>query len=147
MQMTTYFKQNFTVDDNLALKASGAITASAAVATVLDLGDGFAEGEIIIDVSAIDIVGNDEIYDIVAQVTNVAAFATDTAIVDRCSMTLAAAEVQRTDANGDAPTGRFVLPFNNQYNGTIYRYLRLYTVVAGATGSITYSARLAKRLG
>jgi len=145
--MTTYRKPNFTVDDNMALKASGAIAASAAVATVIDLGEAFAEGEIVIDVTAMDQVGNDEIYDIVVQLTNTAAFATDTDIVDRCSLTLAAAEVQRTDANADNATGRYTLPFDNEHKGTIYRYLRLYTVVAGATGSITYSARLAKRLG
>jgi len=135
---------NYLYDADLALKTAGLIAASAAVATVVDIGSAaFFKGEVIIDVTALEIASNDEIYDIVLQGTNVAAFATDTDIVDLCSITLAAAEVQRTDSNADTAIGRFIMPYTNERNGSLYRYLRLYTIVAGtiATG-INYKAYL-----
>ncbi len=139
-------RRNFTTDDGLALKAAGVIAASAAVATILDLGDGFVEGNIVIDVTALEIASNDEIYDIVAQLSPDAAFGTAGNIVERCSLTLCALEVTRTDAAKDAAIGRYILPFDNEFGGTLFRYLRLYTVVAGtiATG-INYAARMCKR--
>jgi hypothetical protein len=146
-------KRNFTRDDNLQLKDAGLIRASAAAqvggeARVLDLGAGLVEGNIVIDVTALELDDNDELYDIVVQLTNTAAFATDTDIVDRCSLTLAAAEVQRTDCNADGATGRYILPVDNDYKGTTYRYMRLYTVVAGTItnpGGINHVAYLCKR--
>ena len=135
-----------TYDSGWLMKAAGLIAASAAVATVIDCGSSTVKvkGDLIIDVSALEIASNDEIYDIVLQGSTVAAFATDTAIRDLCSLTLAAAEVQRTDANGDSVVGRYVLPFSNESAGTTYRYLRIYTVVAGtiATG-INYTVHAA----
>jgi hypothetical protein len=38
--------------------------------------------------------------------------------------------------------GRFAIPFRNERNGVIDRYLRLYTLIAGTTPSITFSAFL-----
>mgnify|MGYP003519296620 CR=1 FL=1 len=52
-----------------------------------------------------------------------------------------------TDANkADDSTGRYILPFRNERNGRVFRYVRIYTVVTGS-GSITYSAVLAPRVG
>jgi len=139
-------RKNYTVDDSsLTLKAAGLIAASAAVATIADLGAGFVEGVVVIDITALEIASNDELYDIVVQLSPDAAFGTDTNIVEKCALNLSAAEVKRTDANVDDAIGRYILPFNNLYQTTYYRYLRLYTVVAGtiATG-INYKARLAK---
>jgi len=137
---------NYSYDASTVFKTAGLIAASAAVATVVDTGgaDIKVRGDMVIDVSAVEIASNDEIYDIVIQGSTVAAFATDTAIVELCSITLSAAEVKRTDANGDCLLGRYILPFTNERNGEIYRYLRLYTVVAGtiATG-INYTAHAA----
>jgi len=141
--MGTIRENAYVQDSGLVLKAAGLIAASAAVATVLDLGDHPARGDVVVDVTALEIASNDEIYDIVVQGSTVAAFATDTAIRDLASITLCAAEVQRTDSNMDSTTGRYVIPFTNTADGTVYRYIRLYTVVAGtiATG-INYSAFL-----
>jgi hypothetical protein len=46
----------------------------------------------------------------------------------------------------DTVAGRRELAFCNEVNGTVYRYIRLYTFVAGtiATG-INYSARLVQK--
>ncbi len=134
---------NYMYDANMVLKAAGLIAAPAAVATVIDVGSATAKlkGEIVIDVTALEIASNDEIYDIVLQGSTVAAFATDTAIEEMCSITLSAAEVKRTDSNSDSVIGRYIMPFTNERNGTTYRYLRLYTITDGTIASgINYKA-------
>lgn len=133
--------QNLLADDALVLKASAAVTSSAAGSLILDLGEGFTEGLIYIDVTAIDIASNDEIYDIVPQLSPDAAFGTAGNIVDLPGLNLSAKEVKRTDCDRDDTTGEYVLAFRNLLNGTKYRYLRLYTAVGGTTATITYSAR------
>ena len=139
-------RRNFTLDDSgHTLKASAAVTASAAGSVIADLGAGLVEGYLVIDVTAIDIVGNDEIYDIVLQLSSDAAFGTAANIKEKCAISLGAEETKRTDCDEDDAIGRYILPFDNEVNGTVYRYARIYTVCAGATQSITYSARIAKK--
>lgn len=139
-------RRNKTLDDSgLTLKAAGLIAASAAGSVIADLGAGLIKGEVQIDVTALEIDTNDEIYDIVLQLSSDSDFGTDTNIRDRCSLTLCAAEVQRSDANSDSVVGRYFLPFDNEMASTKYRYARIYTVVAGTIASgINYTARLVK---
>lgn len=133
-------------DADLEFKDAGLVAASAAAqvdsaAKVVDVGTGHFKGQMIVDVSALEIASNDELYDIVIQGSTVAAFATDTAIVELAALNLSAAEVKRTDCNKDDAIGRFKLFFDNENNGTYYRYLRVYTVVAGTIASgINYAA-------
>ncbi len=49
-------------------------------------------------------------------------------------------------ADADTTTGRKIVPIRTELEGTVYRYVRLHTTVAGtiATG-INYTAFLAKR--
>lgn len=136
--------RNYPVDDNLLLKASAAVTSSAAGSLILDLGDALMEGTVVIDVSAMDIVSNDEQYDIVMQGSPDATFGTAGNIVELGSITLGCKEAKRTDGDADDTTGRFLLNVLNVRNGTVYRYFRLYTVVAGTTPTITYKAWLSK---
>jgi len=136
---------NKTLDDSgQTLKAAGLIAAPAACTPIADLGAGFVEGNIVIDVTALEL-NADEIYDIILQLSPDAAYGTDTNIREKLGISLSAAEVKRSDANVDDVIGRYIVPFNNDHAGTIYRYARLYTVVAGtiATG-INYTARLSK---
>jgi len=140
-------RRNFTVDDSsLTLKAAGLIAASAAGSVIADLGSGFVEGNLVIDVTALDIDGNNELYDIVLQLSPDALFDTDTNIVEKCAINLSAAEVKRTDANVDDAIGRYIVPFNNMYQTSYYRYARIYTVAAGAgiSTGINYTCRIAK---
>lgn len=135
-----------TFDANLEFKDAGLVAASAAAtvdsaAKVIDVGEGLFRGCMIIDVSALEIASNTEIYDIIIQGSTVAAFATDTAIAELAALNLSAAEVKRSDCNKDDSTGRYKIYFDNENDGSYYRYLRVYTVVAGdvATG-INYTA-------
>ena len=139
--------RNRTVDDaTLNLKASGAIAASAAATVIPLIGEGLVQGDIIIDVTAINIGDNDEIYDIIAQLSPDLA-CTAATLVEKCAVSLGAAGGKRSDCDKVDAIGRYFLPFDNENNGTIYPYVRLYTVVAGTSATITYSARLAKRAG
>lgn len=133
-------------DANMEFKDAGLVAASAAAnvdsaAKIVDVGTGHFKGEMIIDVSALEIASNDEIYDIIVQGSSDSDFGTDTNIVELAQLNLSAAEVKRSDCNKDDSTGRYTILFDNEHDATYYRYLRVYTVVAGtvATG-INYTA-------
>lgn len=150
---------NVQVDTLLDLKAAGLVAASAAGATIIDLaGDpsgtsvqGFqgvpvpeVRGDIVIDISAIEIASGDEMYTIIAQLSNSATFASG--IEEGPAMRFGSKTPMSGGANGvDGTTGRSFLPFTNVKDGVPYRYLRIYTVCVGtiATG-INYTARLSK---
>ena len=84
----------------------------------------------------------DERYDILLQGSNSETFAS--VYTDIAAVAVGAAAA----INGDIVTsiGRIIMPFRNEFMGTVYRYLRLYTVVAGThvgTG-INYQGRICK---
>lgn len=139
-------KPQGTFDADLEFKDAGLVDASAAAqvdsaAQVIDVGTGFFKGCMIIDVSALEIGSDDEIYDIVVQGSSDDDFGTDTNIVELAAISLSAKEVKRTDSDKDDSTGRYKIYFDNENNGTFYPYLRLYTVVDGTiTDGINYSA-------
>jgi len=84
----------------------------------------------------------DERYDILLQGSNSATFAS--VYTDLAAVAVGAAAV----INGDIVTsiGRIIIPFRNQFMGTVYRYIRLYTVVAGehVAAGINYQGRICK---
>jgi hypothetical protein len=135
-----------TFDADLQFKDAGLVASSAAAQVdssnkIVDLGTGLFRGKMIIDVSALEIASNDELYDIVVQLSSDSDFGTDTNIRDAATLNLSAAEVKRTDCNADDSTGRYKLYFDNEYDGTFYRYARVYTYVSGTVASgINYSA-------
>ncbi len=137
----------YTVDTLLLLKDAGLVAASAAAQVggsnqILDVGAAEVEGEAIIDVTAIETDSSNELFTILIQGSNSSSFASGVE-------TLAATRVGHATglAAGEATStvGRIRLPVRNERNGTVYRYMRAYTLVAGtiATG-INYSARLGK---
>lgn len=133
-----------TYDDDLSLKASAAVTSSAAGTLILDLGTGEVRGDVVIEVSALAIDGNDELYNIILQGSPDAAFGTAANVQELVGISLSAKEVKVTDSDKDDVIGRYVVPFSNRHGETNYRYVRIYTVNVGATSSITYRAFLTK---
>jgi hypothetical protein len=131
----------FTYDDALGLMDSGNIIATATQSTIVDLGAGLVEGYLVLDVSAVEVATGNEKYTFHLEGSNVAAMSSG-------SVSLAAQFHGNLTDPMDAATGtgRFVVPFRNEQNGTIYRYVRLYTLVAGTidTTGITLSAFIAK---
>ncbi len=135
-------RPSFTFDANLEFKDAGLVAADAAAQVdgsnkIVDLGEGHFVGAMVIDVSAIETASTDERYDITIQLSDSATFASG--IVDAAVLPLGHA----TPLSGDttSTTGRYVLYFHNELNGTWYRYARVFTDVTGtvATG-INYTA-------
>ena len=134
------------IDTDFILKDAGLVAADAAgqvdsAAQIANVGAGLVEGRLLVDVSAIEIADNDELYKIKLQGSSKSDFA-DT-IEDLAILELGANEVLGGDQ--DSTTGRYIVPFRNERNGTVYPYVRIYTDVNGtiATG-INFSAYLTK---
>lgn len=148
-------RPSFTFDANLELKDAGGVTSSAAAtvdsaAKVLNVGTGFFEGDIVIDVTAIEVDTGNEIYSIALEGSNNSDFSTGTE-VELCMLRLGDSSTTGTDV--DNIVGRYTLPFNNrQPSGTAFSdgycwpYLRIYTTVAGtiASGGINFTAWISK---
>ena len=134
------------IDDGHILKDAGLVAADAAgtvdsSAKIVDLGAGLVEGHFVVDVTAIEVADNDELYKISLQGSNQSDFA---GVSGECSvLNLGAAGV--IAAGIGSATGRYKVPFRNEQNGTVWQYVRSYTDVSGtvATG-INYSSHLAK---
>ena len=144
--MTTYLKEDFLRDADLVLEDSldtdgdaAAITSSAAgslltVAQVIDLGDGLVEGVMVCDIDAI-VVGTDALYAITLQGNNDGDFA-DATTYDLVQINIGSGEVlfNATEATDVGAAGsRFVVPFRNEQDGTVYRYVRAYQTLSGTT--------------
>lgn len=131
----------FQYDDALSLKDAGLVASTTTETTILDLGSGIVDGFLVLDVSAVEVADGNEIYLVCLEGSNVAAMTSGSVCLAQIEMGNATAP-----ADADTTTGRYVVPFRNEQNGTIYRYVRLYTEVAGtvATG-INYAAFIAKR--
>ena len=138
----TQQNHHYVFDAELEMKDAGLVAASAAAQVdaadkIIDFGAAiFVRGVVLIDVTAIEIASTDEIYEIHVQLSSSATFAST--IRGRAALVLGANAVVLDDA--DSAVGRYLLYFDNEYNGTVYRYGRLYTKVGGsiATG-INYS--------
>jgi hypothetical protein len=133
----------YTLDANLIMKDAGLVAADAAAtvssaAKILTVGDAVFKGVLVVDVTAIEIASNNELYHICVQGSSSATFASDVETVAQLS--LGATEVRPGGAI-DSETGRYEVFFTNQQNGVTYPYLRVYTDVSGtiATG-INYAA-------
>lgn len=131
----------FQYDDALVLKDAGLVATTTTETTILDLGSGIVDGFLVLDVSAVEVADTNEIFLICLEGSNVAAMSSGSVCLAQIEMGNATAP-----ADADTATGRFAIPFRNEQNGTIYRYVRLYTEVAGTVGTgINYAAFVAKR--
>lgn len=136
-------RRNYTFDAELEMKDAGLVAADAAAqvdsaAKILNVGDATFKGVLVVDVSAIEIASNDELYRIIVQGSTSATFA-DT-VENLAELSLGATEVRPGGAI-DSTTGRYELFFTNQQDGVTYPYLRVYTDVAGAIATgINYKA-------
>ena len=135
--------RSYTYDSSLVLKDAGLIAASAAatvasVARIINVGAATFKGVAVIDVTAVEIASNDELYTITVQGSTSATFASD--IQNLASISVGATEVRPGGAI-DSLTGRYELLFLNEQAGICYPYVRLYTTVAGAIATgVNYSA-------
>src|SRR5690606_35958655 len=125
-------------DAELEMKDAGLVASSDAAQVdgsdkILTVGDAVFKGVCVVDVSAIEIASNDELYIICVQGSTSATFASD--VQNLAALPLGATEVNPGGAI-DSTTGRYEIPFINEQDGVTYPYLRVYTYVDGtiATG-------------
>lgn len=136
-----------TLDAELEFKDAGAITASAAAevdssAQIIDTGGAYFEGDMVIDITAVEVDSGDEKYLIHVQASDSSTFASTIQSV----VAFEAGDSAVVSGDIDTGTGRYILPFSNQVGETIYRYLRVYTFISGTivTG-INYTANATHR--
>lgn len=129
----------FQFDGDLELKAAGALTTSTD-GDILDLGTGLIDGYIVLDVSAVEIGSGNEIFTISLEGSNVANMTSGSVCLAK---KVFGNLVVPMDAALSA-AGRYVIPFRNEEGGTLYRYVRLSTLIAGSISTgISFSAFIA----
>ena len=140
--------KDFTFDYDLRLKDAGLVAASAAAtvggsAKIVDLGAQRFDGRVIVDVTACEVATGDEKYVIIVQGSNSSTFASG--VWNLASIPLGDSTVSLESAD-TAATRRQEIAFCNEVNGTVFRYVRVYTQVVGtiATG-INFTANLVQK--
>jgi len=135
---------------SVVVAASGAATVDG-TAKVYDTGGGFTEGYLVVDVAATTealSAADEQCARICLQGSSSATFAnTVEDLINLAQIEFGMNGNYSSNAvTWDAGAGRYLLPFCNWADDTIYRYLRVYHHFAGtwATG-ISYSAFLSKR--
>lgn len=142
-------QNDFTFDYTLRLKDAGLVAADAAAtvggaAKILDLGLARFDGRVIIDTSAVEVDTGNELYNIKVQLSNSATFASG--VVGGPMIALGHSSVLIGESASSPAAARYELPFCNEVNGTLYRYVRIYTDVAGTiTSGINYTANLVRK--
>lgn len=127
-------------DGAAAITASG-VTQVASANVVKKVGPGRFEAVLIVDVSAIKISANDEIYTLLLQGASASAFSTFETLA---ALDLGATEV-RLGNSVDSVVGRYEIPFTTEQHDTVYDWIRLYVVTGGTSESITLKAWIAER--
>lgn len=135
-------RRSYTLDAELIMKDAGLVAADAAAtvggsAKTLNVGEAAFKGVLVVDVTAIEIASNDELYRIIVQGSTTSNFAATEILAH---LALGATEVRPGGAIDSTP-GRYELWFNNCQDEVTYPYIRVFTDVSGtiATG-INYSA-------
>lgn len=131
-------RPSHTFDSLLEFKDAGLIAADGPAEVdgaekIVDVGSGVFEGDMVIDVTDIEVATGDERYEIQVCGSNSPSFASG---IEQLA-TLVLGDSSVTGGDADNAVGRRILPFNNRgLDGTVYRYLRIVVDVAGnvATG-------------
>ncbi len=131
--MVTVENRQKIYDTLLVLNDGGLITASAAglvsaAAKVIDIGAGFIQGNMVVDVAAIEVDTGDELYTLALQGSNTAAFG-GTDIVELAILKMGDAAVLPGAADQIGP--RYVIPFSNLHGTLTYKYVRTYMTITG----------------
>ncbi len=155
MSGQTGLRQNSYSYDLSTLLEDGAaaITAAGAGSDELDFGGtspgpgvaqvAYTKGHVVVDISAFDFTTGDEEAEILVQLGTVSGFGSGV-IVNRAVLAMGAAGgMASSGADDDSALGRLVIGVDNEFKGTVYRYMRVFVTVAGTTPSITFTAFLA----
>lgn len=136
------------IDDDLLIADTGsaAIDASAAatvdaVAKTIDTGGGLMQGMFVVDVASIAGSGQATNCQLIQVELEGSTTSTFTAWVRLAGFRLGPKAVdhgrQSADASAASSTvGRYMTPFHNDFHGTVYRWLRVYTTFNGSANAI-----------
>lgn len=142
--MSNLYSQH-TYDEALKIRAlAAAITSTETGSIILDIGNAFAKGELVIPYSGMDTTTGDEAYTFMLQGSPDAAFGTASNITVLAMQRIGGATGAAPVGTADAAAGTITVPFRNERNGTVFRYVRLYTLLAGNSPSIVFQAFLTK---
>lgn len=137
-------------DGLLLMKDAGLVAASAAAKVasadkIVDLGAGRVEGSLIVQTTAVEVADGDELFSIKLQVSDVADFSTGSPKIKNVA-TVLVGDSSKTGEDADSPgSARYEAHFTNEVNGVVYRYARVYTLVAGTvTVGVNYTAFLSR---
>ena len=135
--------------DLLMHNSASSISASAAglvagSAKLVDLGAARFDGRLIVDVTALDVAAGDEAT-VFVQVSDGGPGATAFEAGNWIAAgALILGDVTLNGSKVDSVVGRHEISFSNQLNGTVYRYARVYLLIA-ASGALTYTAFIANK--
>lgn len=146
------------IDDDLLIADTGSavITSDAAatvdgVAKVIDTGNTYTKGMLVMDVATITASGIAASCQLIGVILEGSTTSTFTNWVRLAGFRLGPKATVHgrigTDASAASSTvGRYMQPFHNDFHGTVYRYLRVYTNFNGtvATIGIKFKAWLSK---
>jgi hypothetical protein len=140
-------QKDFTFDLDLLLKDAHLVAADDPAQVdssdkIIDLGDSRVDGRVIVDITVIEVDSNDERYFICTQFSDVFDFDTGSEVIKNGTC-LQVGALEITDETEDTAVGRYELPFTNEINGTVYRYMRIRTQVEGTIaggGGIDFTA-------
>lgn len=140
--------KNAIFDALCELHDGGLITVSAegkvdAVAVIFDTGGGRTMGNMVVDITALEVDSTDETYAISVQGSSQSDFSSD--LADLVILSLGYADAIASDVNRGALGERYIVPWTNVFGDVTFRYLRAYCEIIGtiATG-IDYTAFLTK---
>ena len=142
-------QKDATFDYLLRLKDAGDVVASAAAQVssadkILDMGAQRFDGRVIVDISACEVATGNEKYQIMVQGSTSATFASGVWNLGALVLGDSSVSLETVDT---AATRHQEIAFCNEVNGTLLRYIRLYTFVAGTidTTGINYTANLVQK--
>ena len=136
------------VDDLLVLKAKGTVATSMVgedpVGTdkYVDTGGGRTRGDVVINTYGCPSMYPNTVITYRLQGSKNSSFSTmvDLQIIET-------GDALQISGESDINTGRYILPFSNDFNGTIYRYLRHYITLASVGTGVQYEVYLSKLAG
>ena len=134
-----------TYDNATLIRAlAAAITSTETGSIILDVGAAMFKGDLVINYSGLDVVTGDEAYTFMLEGSPDATFGTAGNITVCAMQRIGGATGATPVGTADPAAGTITIPFRNERNGVVYRYLRLYTLVAGTSPSIVFTAFLGK---
>jgi hypothetical protein len=139
-RLSKTFDIDLYVHDGKSLTASASGTVDSA-AVVLDLGSGFVDADLILDVTTLDVDSGNE-----SVLVQVMFSDTQLATEKYCQTQFQLGDAAAIPGDVDRATGRYIIPFNNIIeSGACKRYMHLYFTLAGTIAAFVATGYVVKK--